>query len=663
MASVNGKSEWVRMPLAWRRSSALLLLSLALMLPRLAVAEADLVDERHRLEFLLAIKALEAGDYEKFRQLAEHNQDYLLYPYLRFYDIRTRLSTVSDTEVADFIKNYSETPLGGQLQHLWMEELAKQKRWPQFVEFYSTTSNPRIRCLYLKARYDLASTEKEKSRFLIQAKKLWMSPSDQPDDCRSLFDLLQQNKLLDRELYLDRIGLAISDNQMSLVDTLARQLDSDDRQRVNDWKLLRNDTTKLLTLPALQADDARNRSAVLEAMQRFARSDAEKASGFWEQVKPRYAFSKDDVGKIKRYFALRAAYQLNPEAYTWLKAVPAQWVNDDVRVWRIRAALRQLNWSAVLADLQGLSEEQKKEEEWQYWLARANQERGNKKLAKSGFKTVAKLTSYYGFMASDRLKARYTFADDPLNSDPRRFALLESLPGIQRSRELYLLDRLTDARREWNYAVRQFDEPKIKLAAVLAHQWQWHHVAITTIAMTSHRADYALRFATPFQDVVETNAESFAIDKVWIYGIIRRESAFKLDARSEVGASGLMQLMPATARQQAKKIGIDPPDANYLLTPEGNIRLGSSYLSDMLRRFDGVQALATAAYNAGPRRVDKWIPETKSMPMDAWIDSLPYTETREYVKAVMAYTTIFEWRLKESVTRLSERMGEQVPAK
>jgi soluble lytic murein transglycosylase len=201
------------------------------------------------------------------------------------------------------------------------------------------------------------------------------------------------------------------------------------------------------------------------------------------------------------------------------------------------------------------------------------------------------------------------------------------------------------------------------LAAVLAHQWQWHHVAITTIAMTSHRADYGLRFATPFQDVVETNAESFAIDKVWIYGIIRRESAFKLDARSQVGASGLMQLMPATARQQAKKIGIGPPDANYLLTPEGNIRLGSSYLSDMLRQFDGVQALATAAYNAGPRRVEKWIPENKPMPMDAWIDSLPYTETREYVKAVMAYTTIFEWRLKESVTRLSERMGEQVPAK
>lgn len=634
------------------------LLMLCLLLLPLSQLQADQL-ERHRLEFQQAVKAYEAGDYQRFRQLTERNKEYMLYPYLHYMDIQTRLATLTDVEVEDFLKNYADTPLAGQLKSLWIRSLAKQKRWKDFVEFYTQSSSTELRCFYFYNKYQLDTDKTSRERIIRAATKLWTVGESLPDACDPLFQILYDKKVINQDLYWKRVELAIGKGKYGLAKYLAKNLNKKDRDLVDAWIKVRSKPSLLLKQTVLRKNTERNQKIALQAMRRYARRDAEKARSYWPQVRKRYKFSRDEREKMTRYLALRAAYQLHPRAYTWLGKVNSNWVNQSVRVWRFRSALRQMNWKGLKRAVDQLKPSDLDEDEAQYWQARSAELNKEIKKARKIYKEVAKSTSYYGFMAADRISADYKFQSKPLNKDSRRLSLLQGIPGLQRSRELYLLDRLTDARREWYHAIRRFDEPKIKLAAVMAYNWQWYHNAITTIARTTHRSDYQLRFPTPYKDLVKENAERFDIDASWIYGIIRRESAYRIDANSFVGATGLMQLMPATARIQAKKLGMGRIDRSYLLTPEGNIHLGSAYLNNMLRRFSGIHAPATAAYNAGPRRVEKWLPDEK-MPMDAWVDSIPYKETREYVKAVMAYATIFDWRLYESAKRISDRMGESI---
>ena len=235
--------------------------------------------------------------------------------------------------------------------------------------------------------------------------------------------------------------------------------------------------------------------------------------------------------------------------------------------------------------------------------------------------------------------------------------MLQQNPGVQRAQELYALDRITEARREWDRVITKLDEELIKLAAVMAHDWQWYDNAILTVAKTSHRKDLHLRFPTPYKDLIFQTAENYGIDPEWIYGVTRRESAFNMYARSSAGALGLMQILPSTARMQSKSLGMARPSHEDLLESERNILLGASYLNKMLERFSGNQVLATAAYNAGPNRVSKWLPkEGDKVSADIWVDTIPYKETREYVRAVMAYAIIFEWKLNQTVTPLYKRM-------
>jgi soluble lytic murein transglycosylase len=194
------------------------------------------------------------------------------------------------------------------------------------------------------------------------------------------------------------------------------------------------------------------------------------------------------------------------------------------------------------------------------------------------------------------------------------------------------------------------------LAAVLAHEWQWHDNAIVTVAKANYFKDLDLRFPTPFEETIRMNAQTYDLNPSWIYGVMRRESAFNVTARSSAGALGLMQLMPHTARLTSRLLGLSKPSTSDILTSEQNILLGSAYLHRMLNKFDGNLVLATAAYNAGPNRVKQWLPKNNSIPADIWIETLPYKETREYVRAVMAYSTIFEWKLDEDITPLRERM-------
>jgi soluble lytic murein transglycosylase len=246
--------------------------------------------------------------------------------------------------------------------------------------------------------------------------------------------------------------------------------------------------------------------------------------------------------------------------------------------------------------------------------------------------------------------------DRPLAVDPDALETLSRKPGLVRARELFHVDMPSDARREWVYATQGMTPGELKLAAVLAGQWGWNDRAILTVAQTGDYDDLKLRFPLEHEDRVRHYAKLNRLDPGYVFAVIRQESAFTPDARSPAGARGLMQLMPATGKRTASKNRIRWTGSSGLFDIDRNIQLGTTYLREVMDRYDDNPVLASASYNAGPHRVQRWLPGKDSRTADSWVATIPYRETRKYVQRVLAYNAIYDWRLELPLTRLEQRM-------
>jgi soluble lytic murein transglycosylase len=295
-------------------------------------------------------------------------------------------------------------------------------------------------------------------------------------------------------------------------------------------------------------------------------------------------------------------------------------------------------------------------ERWQYWLARALHELGQRAEAREIYVELARGRGYYAFLAADRVGTPYRIEGmaTPELQDVR--AQVRELPAVARTRELLALDRTLDARREWRDATNQMNKEQLMSAALLASDLGWLDQAIFTLARTGFWEDLELRFPVSHLEQVVGAEHRTGLDRAWILAVIRQESAFNPDARSPVGAMGLMQLMPRTAKAVATRhLGQSAPRPSQITDPQLNIRLGSTYLAHVLERLGKNPVLATAAYNAGPHRVERWLPE-QTMDADIWIELIPFGETREYVKRVLSYRAIYQHRLGQKPERLTTTM-------
>jgi soluble lytic murein transglycosylase len=362
--------------------------------------------------------------------------------------------------------------------------------------------------------------------------------------------------------------------------------------------------------------------------------------------------------------ALRIASDYHPSALARLAALPDAVVDRDVAEWRVRVCLRQGDWNAALSWLDRLPAPERDSPRWRYWRGRALETLGRAEDAKPIYQTIAGQRDYYGFLAADRLGAPYTIASAPLAVPATELdALLTQSPGLQRARELYVLGQEPDADAEWRQAIREFDRPALLQAAALAQRWDWHAQAIATVSRAEYWDDLELRFPLAYRDGVVNEARAGALDPAWVYAVIRQESGFRPTARSPVGALGLMQIMPATGRQIARELRDAAADDPPLLQPDVNIRYGVHYLRRMLERLQDNPVLATAAYNAGPSKVARWLPVRAAAPADVWVETIPYRETRAYVQRVMEYAAIYQRRLgsPEPQPTLGARMKPVLP--
>jgi soluble lytic murein transglycosylase len=345
-----------------------------------------------------------------------------------------------------------------------------------------------------------------------------------------------------------------------------------------------------------------------------------------------------------------------PDAYLRLMQLSAAAQNDEVSRWRARTSLRKENWENLIRDISQMSPEERDSEEWVYWYNIALRRQGQSVDANAALSELAGERSYYGFLAADEMKLKYALSDVEYVIDEALIEQLELRPDLVRARELFKVGQDSRGRSEWDRVVAILEPNEKVQAAKLASRWGWHSRAISTIASAGQYDDLALRYPLPYHTYFEKHAASASIPSQWAYGIARSESLFMRDVRSSAGAIGLMQLMPATGREVAESISLQYSGIDTLTNPQSNIRLGTSYLGQMAQRYGGNRVLATAAYNAGPHRVDRWLPLSGKQDARIWIENIPFNETRKYVRRVMAAETIFHWRITGEVRRLSNEL-------
>ena len=643
-----------------RKLTFLVLLAVSFCL--MPVGADDFVHQRG--DFHEAREALAQGDRVTFRALLPRLTDYPLYGYLLYDDLKMRINDASDSEIQAFLARYADLPVSALLRTVWLKRLAEGARWSDFLDNYRETPDTALRCLHAQALFATQSgggTFSPSSQWIEDLRTWWFVGKSQPSECEDLFALWHQRGGFTTADLWQRVVLAFGAGHTDLAEQIGAWLPAEDRAWVSVWTRVHDNPQTGLNDPALAVNSTRARTIVQYGITRIAHKDIDTATERWERIKKRYAFTTEEQWETERSIALRAALDHHPLALELLTRLPFS--DSEVRRARVRTALWEQNWSAVLRFVRALKPWEQTADRWRYWEARALEETHQSPAALSWarelYRELASHRSYHGFLAADRLGQTYAFNNQPLPHAEDDIARLAAQPAFVRAHELLLTGYLTDARREWTSATTGNTPTQLTVAAQLAAHWGWPDRVISTLGRTQEDDDLVLRFPVPYRDQVTAQAAAFGISPAVVYAVIRQESVFMADARSSVGALGLMQLMPATATQVARKLHVSFSGSSDLTSASGNIRLGSAFLAELIHHQKSV-ALAAAAYNAGPGRVNQWRPAHR-MAADVWVESIPFDETRHYVRNVLTYAAIYGWRLQRSGVRLADGMPTVEP--
>src|SRR5574337_797123 len=633
------------------RMSRVVLLSLLLCLIP-PVSAADLTAQR--TAFKQAWAAAQAGDLAKLTPYLNELADYPLYPYLRFAYLDSTLAQQPPGAVEAFLNEQADLPVAERLRRDWLAELAKQQDWSDFLAHYHDETDPLLRCGAVSAH--LAGTDREdRDAWVVAAQHLWLLPRVQPATCDAAFQYLNAHHRITNGMVMQRIQGALQARQYALARQLVPQLDAVDRPWARIWLAMAADPSQVLENMQVP-DEPRYQLMLLNGIQLTARSDPQRARHLWSVLSQRYHFGIDDIRATQVLLALESAWHLQPDAAELLAQVRHY---DDARVteWRARIALRDAQWQNLLKILPTLGASANKPE-WRYWKARALAATGRNDQAMAIYESLADGMDYYSFLAADRLNMTYTITQEASQPAEDVIAQLGTRDGLVRARELFYAGLYGYANAEWVAASAALSRPARCQTALLAQQWGWSGRAMQTLANAGCWGDLSISYPLAYGGTLAPRAQQLGLDLPWIYGLIRSESVFRPDAVSAAGALGLMQLMPATGKRVAARLGLTLDSHKALLDPDTNLAVGSTYLGHLLQRFNGSELLATAAYNAGPDRVLAWLPKTGSLSADAWVDSIPFPETRNYVRNVLSAAVIFDWRLHGRTERLSARLGQ-----
>ena len=622
----------------------------------LAIPTAYGLDRQTMLQrqmFQDAEHALKVGNLTTYRRLEKQLQDYPLHSYLKYEEIKRSIGQSNYKEVHRFLQENPGTPLATRLHYLWLKSLAQKRQWRTLIDNFYYTTDVGLQCDFARALIE----EKEEQRAYSVLEGLWMTSHTLPARCDYPIDKWFAAGGLTQDLVWERIRLAMQSRRTNLALFLSKYVDADDRFWVRMWAKVRRDPDFVMQVydRFKDQDSQQLRWVIGDGLRRMSRTDAPSAAQLWHEWRDQFKFSATEKDRIERRLTLALVKSDPASSKNWMNELELD--ADDHRINELYTlnAFQDQDWETALDWMDQLGEEEKQSDRWRYWRGRSLEALGRLEEARSVYLLNADSRSYYGFLSADRAGMNYQFDHRPVIFTDKDLSTVEKVPAIERARELFAMNRVVEARREWNFALQQLDKPQMLMAAQLAHDWNWHDRAIVTLAQADYWDDLEKRFPLAHRELVINQAHQQNVNPAWAFAIIRQESAFTNDARSHAGALGLMQLLPRTARQVARSLRLSFR-RNDLLDAETNVRLGINYLKKVEDIFKGNKVLATAAYNAGDSRVRQWLPKDGILPADVWVEIVPFNETRDYLQRVMTYTVIYEQRLGQQPVPLLERM-------
>ncbi len=584
--------------------------------------------------FIGAEKLLNNNDIAGYNKLYKQLDNYPLQPYLKMRQLIKSMQLTSGKEIMSFLEKHKGSPLDWPLRKSWLQYLVKHKQGKLFLAAYNQTWNTELHCENLK--FLLAAGDNGFEVF-AQVNTLWLVGKSLPKTCDPLLNAWQKAGYRTPELVWQRLALAADGGQHTLIPYLTGLLPKEQQYLGKLWHRVRRNPAVVLSAKNFKNKSVKEQQIYSYGIKRLIWRSPNEAIKSFEKAKQTLALSNKDQQQIIEKFALALASKKHPEARKWLHKVDSANVDPTIMQWQITDVVKEQDWLLVLKELDSMPDTYKKELQWQYWYARAliatKDDNGPELMA-----NVAKKRHYYGFLAATHANTPVTMEDKPLEIKQSEKYPLLVYPSAQRAFEFYALGRYSKARREWRYWLSQLNDRQKLVAAKLASEKGWVDRAIFTLAKVGYLDDVNLRFPRAFDKKIIQYANKRDINPAWAFAIARRESSFMPDARSSAGARGLMQIMPATAKELKGR----PVDNWYLYNAENNIELGTKYLRELLDKNKGNHVLATASYNAGPHRITKWLKYGKIMPADVWIETIPFKETRNYVKSVLAYQEIYQ---------------------
>lgn len=607
--------------------------------------------------------AYAAKNQARLSQLLPSVQGHALEGWGAYWELNNRLQTASRAEVDAFLARYRGSYYEDRLRNDWMLLLGQRRQWAELAYYspgFRMQDDPQVQC------YELLIDDIQGKAAASTPQKvlsLWYGQRNGDDGCtHAVSEFYADGRISAADIW-QRARVGAHHNRPGVVRGAVGIVSPQSLVHVNNAM---GKSAAFLSNSATATDPARLALVPL-ALARLASSDAAEAAaqvqGKW--AKHLSAQDRDFVwGAIGRWAGIRLA----PEANTYFSNVKDDRnLIDEQQHWKVRAALRAGQWPVVAKTIAAMSADDQQLPTWVYWHARALQAAGgadNQALARQMFAGIAGTVGFYEQLANDELGGKVTLAPEPqaLNVDEK--ARARTNPSLLRSIYAINLGLRSEGVREWNYATNLHDDGgmtdrDLLAAADLACEFQVWDRCINTSERTKEFMSFSQRYPMPFHDAVVERTATIQLDPAYVYGLIRQESRFIMDARSTVGASGLMQVMPATASWTAKKIGLTDFKASDINDKQTNIQIGTAYLKLALDEFAGSMPLAAAAYNAGPGRPRNWrngpVLETA-----IWAENVPFNETRDYVQKVLANATVYGAILTGQPQSLSQRLGQTI---
>ena len=640
------------------RHSLLLVFTLAAIatLPAKAqrIAPPDLAADRTAL--LEAFRDAERGalSVQDVARIADHP----LRGWVEATALRERITTAGAAEVRAALKRHDGTPAADWLRDGWLVELARREDWPAFRADFRGAEGQVLRCADLAARHATGATD---ARWIADGKALWLTGTTLPSTCDVPFRALQALGHIDDALRWQRIELAAKEGQTGLMRFLAAGLPTADAARAKDY-------ADFIDAPHARArnwpKDARSRTVAAEGLARLAKRSPDAAAAQLATLQPVLGFDEAQRGQVLYQVALWTVASYLPGSATRLAAVPASAYDDRLHEWRVREAMNRGDDGAAVRALEAMGATQRGDPRWQYFEARLRERLGQHAAAKALYTRAAKTSTFHGFLAADRLAQPYALCPLEPSGEPALRRRVAAEPGLARAIELFRIDRIGPATREWTALLEDLDDAERYVAIDFAQAAGWHDRAVFTIGSEpDDLRHYSLRFPLHHEEHLRQEARRNAIDPAWIAGQTRAESAWMPRARSPANARGLMQLLPSTAQATARRLGRAWTGPASLYDPTTNLTLGIAHLRHELDENAGIAYPAIAAYNAGPTPVGRWKRDRPGFDPDFWIETVTYKETRDYVARVLAFSVIYDWRLDGTAVPVGERMlGRTVAA-